>query len=79
MTRPAADRVGSTPRAQADLTGLGEEIATKWERTVMDGGLQVVRTDAYHRGHDIGIDRTEHPATCVLANIDGIPNDGGGW
>jgi hypothetical protein len=85
-------------RRQANLTGLGEEIATDWERAVvlalqelapnwpptvmlasMDGGLQVVRTDLYRRGHDQAPDRVQHHDSCVLANIDGIPNDGGGW
>jgi hypothetical protein len=30
-----ADRIGSTPPAPADLTELGEQTATKWERAVI--------------------------------------------
>jgi hypothetical protein len=85
-------------RKRADLTELGEQVATDWERAVilelqtlapnwpptvmlvsMDGGLSVVRTDAYRRGFDANLNGARRQATCVLANIDGIPNDGGGW
>jgi hypothetical protein len=85
-------------RKQAELTGLGEQIATKWEQAVilalqelardwpesvtlvsMDGGLSVVRSDLYHRAYDTEPNGARRQEMCVLASIDGIPNDGGGW
>jgi hypothetical protein len=60
-----------------------QELAKDWPPSVMlvsmDGGLQVVRADTYRTGNDAGLSRVEHHDSCVLANIDGIPNDGGGW
>jgi hypothetical protein len=85
-------------RKGPELTELGEQVATEWERAVilalqelakdwpptvmlvsMDGGLQVVRTDAFRAGHEESPSRIGQQDSCVLANIDGIPNDGGGW
>ncbi len=45
----------------------------------MDGGLQVVRKDAYHAGFDANLGTVEHQDSCVLANIEGIGAAGGGW
>lgn len=85
-------------RRQAELTDLGEQVATARERAVilalqelardwpsslmlvsMDGGLQVVREDAYHAGFSASLGSAGHQDSCVLANIDGIGADGGGW
>jgi hypothetical protein len=86
-------------RLRADLTELGENVATDWERAVvialqelakdwpptvmlvsMDGGLSVVRKDAYHAlSVDDRASGAERQDACVLATIHGIPNDGGGW
>lgn len=56
-------------------------VAARWPQTLrlvsMDGGLSVVRNCDPRYDFDYG-----HPAErqqAILANIEGIPNDGGGW
>jgi hypothetical protein len=82
-------------RPRADMTDYGEESATdperaaigalqrlakRWPRTLMllsyDGGLSIIHTadlDAIADGY--GPERQD----LVLASINDIPNDGGGW
>jgi len=60
------------------------QVARHWPATIMlvsmDGGLQVVDKGAFHAGNDQrNLGAAERQALCVLADIDGIPNDGGGW
>lgn len=43
----------------------------------MEGVLFVVRTSDYEAARGLGAGRAE--ASGILARIDGIPNDGGGW
>lgn len=59
------------------------KVAGHWPKSIMlvsmDGGLQVVDKSAFYAGNDANLNGAERQAACVLANIDDIPTDGGGW
>jgi len=59
------------------------QLARHWPGSIMlvsmDGGLQVVDTAAFHAGNDANLNGAERQQACVLADIEGIPTDGGGW
>lgn len=54
-------------------------LARSWPATLtlvsMDGGLHVMHTGDPRYGASSNVTRTQ----VILASIDGIPNDGGGW
>lgn len=54
-------------------------LARRWPQTLklvsMDGNLHVIRTSDPRYGLSFGPDRQE----AIVADIDGIPNDGGAW
>ena len=72
-----------TTEERAAIAAL-RRLAKRWPASLtlvsMDGGLQVVRTDAYHaiNGREF-LPGPERQEACVVADIDGILNDGGGW
>ena len=63
-------------RAIADL----EQLAKRWPQTLTllsyDGGLSVIHTADFDTVADGTASARQE---LILANIDGIPNDGGGW
>ena len=87
MDRPHADLtdLGEATCTWPERATIGalQRLAKHWPRTLMlvsmDGGIQVVRTGAYHAAHDAGGTGAERQQACVQADVDGIPNDGGGW
>lgn len=56
-----------------------QRLAKRWPQSLklvsMDGNLSVIRADDPRMLADYGPERQE----AVIADIDGIPNDGGGW
>lgn len=58
-----------------------QRLARRWPKTLklisMDGSLHVIHTDSEGLP-EYGEDREVRQA-CILADIRGIPNDGGSW
>jgi hypothetical protein len=58
-----------------------ERLAKRWPRSLklvsMDGSLAVIRNGdpRFDSEQRVGVERQ----ACVIAHIDGIPNDGGAW
>lgn len=56
-----------------------QRLAKRWPRSLklvsMDGALAVIRNGDPRYGASGGVERQE----CIIAHVDGIPNDGGAW
>ena len=84
IARRWPDRPRELTASEQNAIAALRRLAKRWPKTLtlvsMDGGLQVVDTAIYHA---INGPETPDAATrqgmCVLADINGIPNDGGGW
>jgi hypothetical protein len=67
----------SVPEVRAII--MLKALARNWPQTLklvsMDGGLSVIHTDDWRFGHFDRIERQE----SILAEIAGIPNEGGAW
>jgi hypothetical protein len=79
------------PRIEADESELTDDerraiaslqrLGTRWPQTLklvsMDGALSVIHANdpRFESEHRHAGERQE----CILAHIDGIPNDGGAW
>jgi hypothetical protein len=67
-----------TPGEARAIAAL-RRLARRWPPTLelisMGGGLHVIHTSDPRYSMPHGVDRQE----AVLADIDGIPNDGGDW
>jgi hypothetical protein len=84
MNRPHADLENPDAALSGpELRAIGElqRLARRWPHSLtlvsMDGNLHVIRTGdpRYHSEGRDGAQRQE----SVIADIDGIPNDGGAW
>ena len=75
-----ADNGDLLTREEARAITALQRLGRNWPRTLMlvsmDGGLSVVRTaDPRYALENSIAERQE----CILAHINGIRNDGGGW
>lgn len=83
MDRPHADLTATAPSlSDPELSAIAalQRLARRWPRSLTlvsyDGSLSVIRSaDLGAIADGNGPERED----LILANIDGIPNDGGGW
>jgi len=73
-----ANNAALTDAERKAITSL-QQLAKHWPRTLtlvsMEGNLHVIRTGDERFGLPFGPDRQQ----AIIADIDGIPNDGGAW
>lgn len=80
----SAEGIRDLTNAEVRAIAALEQLAKKWPPSLtlvsMDGGLQVVLTQEYHDGNGPEfLSGAERQELCVVTDIHGIPNDGGGW
>jgi hypothetical protein len=75
----ALDEAHETHVAECAAIEALQRLAKRWPQTLtlvsMDGALHVIHTGDERYGLSFGPDRQQ----AIIADIDGIPNDGGAW